>query len=420
MANIIIISHFASDYSATDNDRFLYIAKKMSKNHNIEIITSDFCHEKKSHRNTPKHSWPFKITFLNEPGYKKNVCLKRFYSHFVWGMNVKKYLKTIQKPDVIYCAIPSLTGPLNAAKFCKKNKIRFIVDIQDLWPEAFKMVFNPPLINKIIYYPFKKIANEIYKKADDICAVSNTYAKRAQSVNKNCKKAHSVFLGTNLKTFDENSKKDVVTDNINEKKCIKIKDNVTVIEDKEFKLYKPKNEIWIGYCGTLGSSYDLDNAITAISKEKEKKIRFIVMGNGPLYDKFIKKAKEENINAIFTGRIPYDIMCSILCKCDITINPIMHGAAQSIINKHADYVASGLPIVSTQECGEFCDLVTKYKIGYNCKNDDINEIASAISELAHDKKLRNKFGKNARSCAEKLFDREYTYKEIINLILDNK
>lgn len=71
MANIIIVSNFASDYSITDNDRFLYIAKNIYKDNNIEIVTSDFCHEKKIHRNKPAYKWPFKITFLHELGYKK-------------------------------------------------------------------------------------------------------------------------------------------------------------------------------------------------------------------------------------------------------------------------------------------------------------------------------------------------------------
>ena len=77
MLDVVIVTNFASDYSETDNDRFLYIAKKLSKFSNVEIITSDFCHEKKKHRNSISYRWPFKITFLHEPGYRKNVCVKR-------------------------------------------------------------------------------------------------------------------------------------------------------------------------------------------------------------------------------------------------------------------------------------------------------------------------------------------------------
>ena len=52
---------------------------------------------------------------------------------------------------MIYCAVPSLTGPYLISRYCKKNKIKFIIDIQDLWPEAFKMVFDVPIIKDIIF-----------------------------------------------------------------------------------------------------------------------------------------------------------------------------------------------------------------------------------------------------------------------------
>lgn len=40
-------------------------------------------------------------------------------------------------------------------------------------------------------------------------------------------------------------------------------------------------------------------------------------------------------------------MITYLANADIAVNPISKGLAQSIINKHSDYVASGLPVVST-------------------------------------------------------------------------
>ena len=45
--DILIISHFGSTYSENDNDRFLYLAKMLDADNQVEIITSSFCHEKK-------------------------------------------------------------------------------------------------------------------------------------------------------------------------------------------------------------------------------------------------------------------------------------------------------------------------------------------------------------------------------------
>ena len=134
MKDILILANFCRDFSRTDNGRFLYLAKELAKEQLVEIVTSDYSHSKKAPKEKPTVEWPFSITFLHEPGYPRNVCLQRFWSHFVWGRNVKRYLANRKKPDVIYCAVPSLTGPLAAAKYCEKNGVKFIIDVQDLWP----------------------------------------------------------------------------------------------------------------------------------------------------------------------------------------------------------------------------------------------------------------------------------------------
>ena len=97
---------------------------------------------------------------------------------------------------------------------------------------------------------------------------------------------------------------------------------------------------------------------------------------------------------------------------------LSHGAAQSIINKHADYAASGLPVLSTQECKEYRHLVKEYQMGFNCKNGDANDLADKLVKLIENAELRRKLGANARKCAEEKFNRAYSYQNIIRLILE--
>jgi len=175
MKDIVLINNFCRDFSPNDNGRFMYLCKELSKDNNVEIITNDFNHSNKTRKDPLTCDWPFKITFLHEPGYQKNVSLKRFYSHFCWGKEVAKYLKNRKKPDVIYCNIPSLTSAIKASNYCKSNNIKFIIDIQDLWPEAFQMVFNVPVLSTLLFMPFRFIADIIYRRADEICAVSKSY-----------------------------------------------------------------------------------------------------------------------------------------------------------------------------------------------------------------------------------------------------
>lgn len=393
---ILIIADFCGDLDGNENFRFTYLANLLSKKHFVELVTSDFNHAAKAYFDNIAE-YPFKITMLHEKAYPKNICLKRFYSHYSWGVEVDKYLKRIDKPDVIYCAVPTLSAAAKAGRFCKKNNIKFIVDIQDLWPEAFRMAFNIPIISDLIFWPFKIIANRAYISADEIVAVSNTYVERAISVNKRVKKGKTVFLGTNLDTFDKNAE-----------------------SGKEIE--KNKDEIWLAYCGSLAASYDIPLVIDAIEKiefSKKKNLKFIVMGDGSYRKCFEELAKKKEVTVVFTGALPYERMCSILCQCDITVNPILKGSAASIINKHADYAASGLPVINTQESKEYRDLVDEYEMGFNCNNGDAADLANKLQILLEDKEVRERMGFNARKCAEERFDRKNTYNQIVELLKEN-
>ena len=399
MKDIVIIANFCRDFSESDNGRFVYLANMLSSNNQVEIVTSSFNHGTKQKRDNKIAKWPFKVTFIEEPGYPTNVCLRRFYSHYVFGKNVGKYLNGRKVPDVVYCAVPSLDVADAARKYAKKTGAKFIIDIQDLWPEAFRMVFHVPVISGLIFAPMDWKANQIYAAADEVVAVSKTYASRAMAVNTKCKKETVAFLGTKLEKFDS-------------------------MKDKKPVLEKPDDEVWMAYIGTLGSSYNLMEAMEAMVKLKEanraSKLRFIVMGRGPLKEKFEAFAKEHELPVTFTGVLDYPDMVAQLCRCDFVINPIRGGAAQSIINKVGDYAAAGLAVISTQECEEYRNLLEKYHAGINCENGNIQQLEDAMAALYENESMRKELGKGNRKLAEERFDRAITYEKICRLIEEER
>ena len=145
-------------------------------------------------------------------------------------------------------------------------------------------------------------------------------------------------------------------------------------------------------------------------------IELLVMGDGPLKEKFENYALEKKAKVVFTGRLAYADMVKKLCNCDIAINPIAKGAAQSIINKVGDYAAAGLPVINTQECEEYRNIVKDYNIGLNCNNDDSKDMAEKIYNLYVDVEKREQMGKNNRKLAEEKFDRKKVYQEILKLV----
>jgi len=83
-----------------------------------------------------------------------------------------------------------------------------------------------------------------------------------------------------------------------------------------------------------------------------------------------------------------------------------------------DYAAAGLPVVSTQRCKEYIDLLTKYYAGFSCTNEGPAEIAQSMKLLVEDENLRVKMGGGSRRMAEEVFDRKCSYRLIADEIME--
>ena len=393
---IVIIANFTRLLDGERENRFSYLADAFAaRSHEVELVTTDFYHGTKTARPTPLYErYPFKITMCHEPGYDKNVSIKRLYSHYVWGKNVLKYLQGMTKPDVVYCAIPSLTAAAKAANYCSKNGIKFVTDVQDLWPEAFQMAVHNKYVQKL-FFPMERLANRSYSQSNLAVAVSDTYVKRTLSVNKTGAEGLPVFLGNNGALFDTGIGK--------------------------YSVERQGDEILLCYIGTMSESYDISSVFHALKIVMDNNlsplpVRFILIGDGAFRSKFEEQAQEVYPNSTFIGRRPYQQMAGLLSSCDIAINPIVKGSAASIINKVGDYALAGIPVINTQESPEYRELVDSYQCGLNCECENPQAIAEAIGILASDTELRNRMGRASRQLAEEKFDRRNTYGNIVRAV----
>jgi Glycosyltransferase len=374
------------------NCRFCYLAGLLAKSgDHVELITSDYYHARKTYRRTDINSCyhlPYKVTFLHEKKYKNNISAARILGHYLLGIHLRKYLRDHNPPDLIYCAVPSLDVAYESISYARLHGIKVVLDVQDLWPEAFRIKFNPVLAGKLIYRPFYKKADYVYTYADKIIAVSKTYIMRAKSCNRKDDTPLCVYIGTQLEKFDS-----------------------VVAAERRYP-----DTITFVYIGTLGYNYDLPcifKALKIVHGKSSRPIRFLIMGDGPKRKVFEKLAKGCGVEVQFTGRLKYEEMVSALKSCDIAVNPIIKGAVGSIINKVADYAAAGLPVINTQECREYRDLIKLYDAGYNCKCADEEDVAKKMLLLITDESKRKRKGSNNRSLAENLFDRDKAYPKIV-------
>ena len=58
-------------------------------------------------------------------------------------------------------------------------------------------------------------------------------------------------------------------------------------------------------------------------------------------------------------------------------------------------------------------------MGFNCRNNNAQDLADKIKILIEDKNKAMEMGKNARKCAEENFNRSITYQKLKKIILDS-
>lgn len=385
--------HFEQEKASS---RYRSFANILCEKYDLEVVTSTFCHLTKKQRDEDLLSLeklPYKMTLQYEKGYKKNIGLDRISSYRQFGRNVQKYLEKRKKPDFIIVSIPSLSVADRVTKYANKNRIPVIVDIQDLWPEAFKMALSIPIISDILFYPMKKQADRIYARADKIMAVSDTYVARGLRCNSKDRDGLSIYIGSDSKLIVEKT--------------------------NDIDVDKPQNEFWVGYVGALGHSYDIESVIKAIKLLEDqdiKNIKFIVMGDGVLKSHFEQIAKDSGVNVEFTGLLEYGKMMKTLSHCDIAVNPIIAKSVSSIINKVADYSAAGVPVINTQNSEEYRKLLESYNAGINVENGNIEALSMVIKTLYDNENMRIDMSNNAKKMFDERFDRRKTYYRLIEEI----
>lgn len=93
----------------------------------------------------------------------------------------KELEKRILDYEAVYCSIPPNNIGKTVGAICKKHNVPFIVDIEDLWPEAMSTLFSKPF--QILTKPYYFDAEKTYAYANGVVGTSEEYTSRAWKNN---------------------------------------------------------------------------------------------------------------------------------------------------------------------------------------------------------------------------------------------
>ncbi len=180
MKTIWIIDHYSSEPKYGGISRQYDFAIELSKQgYKVIVIASGFSHYTHTYIEQFEHeSWIIsKISdnayyvYLRTSMYETNGGLGRIKNMFSFMHAVKKHYKMIAeklgKPDVVEGASVHPLTWIAAYKVSKYFKVRYVVEVRDLWPEMWLLNKEKKVYNPMVIF-FGAIERWAYRKADKI------------------------------------------------------------------------------------------------------------------------------------------------------------------------------------------------------------------------------------------------------------
>jgi len=390
--NILLINNYCVPEIGASSHLYYSLGKELaSRGNNVFYLTGiprynidKLQYEKylKSEKFFVEELEKMKVIRIKLPYVDRHKFIRRGIEHFEIAYKMYKYpRKFIEnlKIDVSLVYSPPLTLYWTAKKIKEIAKIPFILNVQDLFPQAsidLGVLKNPILVNF-----FRKIEESAYDSANLITVHST---KNKKFVEKVCKNLQKVVVVENW--IDEN---EIMPD---EK-----------INDFSRK-YNIADKFVVSFAGTLGVSQDIEVILKAAKEiEKHENIVFLIVGDGIKKEDSLKMAREMKLkNVVFLPMQPKEVYPQILHSSDVSLATLAKEVkTPTVPSKILSIMSAGLPVIATMSLnGDAPDLIKIAECGYVFEAGDYKHLAETILLLYKNESLRRQLGKNGRKYIE--------------------
>ncbi len=333
------------------------------------------------------------LRFLDGRLYRRNISIARLVNHWQIGRDFRRRTLEAPRPGVVLCSFPTIELSLEAARFGQRHGVPVVLDIRDLWPDIFLQPAPAPVrpLVRLALAPYFAAARRALREATALVAVSDGYlqwglagAGRAQgSLDQLFPLAYSLpapSAETRLAARESLRKFGV--------------DDASIV---------------CLFAGTLGRTYDLAPVLHAARKfaeEGDERFRFLICGDGERAREWRERASGQS-NVTFTGWLAQPEMHAALVGADIGLAAYAKAAPQGVPNKVIEYLAAGLPVVSSLS-GEAQALLARAECGRSYQAGDGEALSRTLRELEPGQN-RERISRNARRKYEESFRAESVY-----------
>ena len=378
--------------------RYGFLADALiQRGHRVVWWTSSFSHLTKTKRAIAdiKSKPGLDIRLTAVPPYRANTGLGRLWNHLLFEFRFYRSARLAEpRPDLILASLPPLFAPWLAMKLANRWGVVGVLDVQDLWPDAWTSLFPARvecLIGKLLR-PLFALRQATAARAKVVTGVSRAYAAAVATSHERPLRAFP--LGADLVKFEGGTS---ISMNLPE---------------------KGEHDIWLLRAGVVGHFCDGNLLLqaAAILKESDPRIKILVAGGGPHAQALREKAKAMKLNNfVCLGQYPRDDFSlddvrALHVIADVALCVYTKTAVQSLVNKAFGYMAAGLPIINSVS-GEMAEIIETEGIGLNYMAGDVQGFVAATQHLASSQEARCEMGRKAQDLAKTRYDKKVIYSE---------
>ena len=374
--------------------------------HEVILWKSTYSHLlKKQNYNTNtkiKYKDNYEIIFIKTIPYYKNVSLARVINHIQFARKFAKLAEKEEPPDLIVTSYPDIFHSYEAVKYGKKHNIPVVVDVRDMWPEAFIEVMPKFLkpVAKVFLSPIYLYVNYVFRNATAVISMLPFCLQWYQNLSN---RKHREFD----KVFHHAYKKLNPTHE-------ELEESYSFW--KKYSIEKDNKDFIVCFFGSIGSKtvIDLKTAIKAgkLIESKTDKIKFVLCGSGQSLNYYKSIAKGYK-NVIFPGWIDANKIYTLLEMGAVGIIPYRNrfDFKNTIPNKAAEYLSGGLPILTCMD-GYINEFLKPYSCVFHYQENNSDELANIILDLYSNPQKLKQSSENAFKAYNNHFNSDKIYTEM--------
>lgn len=335
------------------------------------------------------------IRVIHVPLKKYKNTINRILSFIYWHFLSLIIGLSIKKVDFILSPSPPLNIGLISILIAKKNRAKFIYNVQEIYPDL--LIKNGALKSNIIIKSLKSLEKYVYNHASAVITIDQKF-------------------------YDQ------IVDRFNEKDKLKIVPNFVDTE-----LYKPisneeelpnpfkKNphKVRLLYAGNIGFYQDWEPVLFAAKKLIDTNIEFWIIGEGVKKEYLKKEVKKHNLSNIKV--LPYqdrESMPMINSFADIHFISISKEMEQEgFPSKVYTIMACSKPmIVITGENTPLYNFLKPLNCSILISDNRNEEFVRAIIELANNETQKEELAQNGYNIIHQFYTKKKVVAQYLNLL----